>query len=132
MVASDPQRADDALPPRDNSELNGVHANGLVRCMKSQSVITSAARDARQAPGYQVRVATPVGQCLVRLLVSVYNRTMKVGTARYSEHLMLFASDYTDVPAAWQRFFDLREELLIGYGCDTARAYWADLPDWFA
>lgn len=36
-----------------------------------------------------------------------------------------------DVPECWARFFDLREELLLGYGYNTARAYWADLQDWF-
>lgn len=51
---------------------------------------------------------------------------------RYPEHLMDFAPDYgEDIPAAWQCFFDLREELLLGYGYNTARAYWGDLQDWF-
>lgn len=45
---------------------------------------------------------------------------------------MEFAPTYPDdVPEHWQRFFDLREELLLDYGYNTARAYWADLQDWF-
>jgi len=45
---------------------------------------------------------------------------------------MEFAPAYPDeVPEHWQRFFDLREELLLDYGYNTARAYWADLQDWF-
>ena len=31
----------------------------------------------------------------------------------------------------WQRFFDLREDILLDYGHQTARAYWADLQDIF-
>lgn len=51
---------------------------------------------------------------------------------RYPEHLMEFAPDYgDDVHESWQCFFDLREELLLSYGYNTARAYWADLQDWF-
>ena len=45
---------------------------------------------------------------------------------------MEFAPEYGQpIPASWQRFFDLREELLLGYGYNTARAYWADLQDIF-
>lgn len=52
--------------------------------------------------------------------------------ARYPESNMQFAPAYTEpIPESWQRFFDLREELLLGYGYNTARAYWADLQDWF-
>ncbi len=36
-----------------------------------------------------------------------------------------------DLPEDWVRFFTLREELLIDYCHNTARAYWADLQDWF-
>ena len=51
---------------------------------------------------------------------------------RYPEHLMEFAPNYDgDIPESWQRFFDLREQLLLDYGYNTARAYWADLQDWF-
>lgn len=51
---------------------------------------------------------------------------------RYPENSMEFAPTYPDdIPEHWQRFFDLREELLLGYGYNTARAYWADLQDWF-
>lgn len=45
---------------------------------------------------------------------------------------MMFAPAQEEpLPEAWQRFFDLREELLVGYGYNTARAYWGDLQDWF-
>lgn len=45
---------------------------------------------------------------------------------------MGFAPQYPeDIPASWERFFDLREDLLLNYGYNTARAYWADLQDWF-
>lgn len=47
---------------------------------------------------------------------------------RYPEHLMEFAPT---LPPEWQQFADLREELLLGYGYHTARAYWGDLQDWF-
>lgn len=51
---------------------------------------------------------------------------------RYPENNMMFAPDYgADIPKSWQRFFDLREELLLDYGYNTARAYWSDLQDWF-
>ncbi|WP_344081680.1 site-specific integrase [Nostocoides veronense] len=52
--------------------------------------------------------------------------------ARYPEDRMMFPPAYAhDIPEAWQRFFDLREELLLDYGYNTARAYWGDLQDWF-
>jgi site-specific recombinase XerD len=55
-----------------------------------------------------------------------------MASRRYPENRMPFAPDYGDeVPESWQRFFDLREELLLNYGYNTARAYWADLQDWF-
>lgn len=45
---------------------------------------------------------------------------------------MTFAPSYPDrLPEHWQRFFDLREDLLLDYGHNTARAYWSDLQDWF-
>lgn len=51
---------------------------------------------------------------------------------RYPENQMEFAPEYSQpIPESWQRFFDLREELLLGYGYNTARAYWADLQDIF-
>mgnify|MGYP001015030829 CR=1 FL=1 len=51
---------------------------------------------------------------------------------RYPENTMEFAPSYPDdIPEHWQRFFELREELLLDYGYNTARAYWADLQDWF-
>lgn len=44
----------------------------------------------------------------------------------------MFAPDVVeDVPEHWQRFFDLREDLLVDYGYNTARAYWGDLQAWF-
>lgn len=35
------------------------------------------------------------------------------------------------LPEEWVRFFTLREELLVDYCHNTARAYWGDLQDWF-
>ncbi len=35
------------------------------------------------------------------------------------------------IPARWQEFADRREAMLLEYGYNTARAYWADLQDWF-
>lgn len=44
----------------------------------------------------------------------------------------MFSPEYPDeVPESWQRFFELREDLLLNYGYNTARAYWGDLQDWF-
>lgn len=51
-----------------------------------------------------------------------------MGEERYPDHLMPYASP---LPPEWQRFADLREELLLGYGHHTARAYWTDLQSWF-
>ena len=57
---------------------------------------------------------------------------MATSALRYPENTMEFAPTYPgDIPEQWQRFFDLREELLLDYGYNTARAYWADLQDWF-
>ena len=51
---------------------------------------------------------------------------------RYPENSMEFAPEYPDdIPESWQRFLDLREEMLLGYSYNTARAYWGDLQDWF-
>lgn len=36
-----------------------------------------------------------------------------------------------EIPERWQEFADRREALLVNYGYNTARAYWADLQDWF-
>lgn len=36
-----------------------------------------------------------------------------------------------DVPERWKLFADLREDVLLDYGYNTARAYWADLQDVF-
>jgi len=35
------------------------------------------------------------------------------------------------VPDEWREFAEAREALLLGYRHNTARAYWADLQDWF-
>ncbi|MCB2080973.1 MAG: hypothetical protein KDE55_25135, partial [Novosphingobium sp.] len=52
--------------------------------------------------------------------------------ARYPEDRMMFPPAYTaEIPQAWQRFFELREEKLLDYGYNTARAYWGDLQHWF-
>jgi len=51
---------------------------------------------------------------------------------RYPENQKMFVPEHEEpLPAHWQRFFDLREDLLLNYGYNTARAYWADLDDWF-
>lgn len=48
---------------------------------------------------------------------------------------MMFPPSYDvpegEIPESWQRFFDLRESVCLNYGCNTARAYWGDLDDWF-
>lgn len=49
-------------------------------------------------------------------------------TERYPDNQMEFAPD---IPEHWQEFADRREALLLDYGYNTARAYWADLQDWF-
>ena len=36
-----------------------------------------------------------------------------------------------EIPEGWAEFADRREALLLAYGYNTARAYWADLQDWF-
>lgn len=46
----------------------------------------------------------------------------------YPEDQMDFAEP---LPEEWQQFADLREAILLDYGYQTARAYWADLQDWF-
>jgi len=51
---------------------------------------------------------------------------------RYPDYLMDFPPDLDPAQARqWQRFFDLREDILLDYGYQTARAYWADLQDLF-
>ena len=51
---------------------------------------------------------------------------------RYPDYLMDFPPWVTPRQAQqWQRFFDLREDILMDYGYQTARAYWADLEDIF-
>jgi len=68
-----------------------------------------------------------------------------MGTSeRYPENQKEFLPDYRglassgedtddefEIPEHWQRFFDLREDVLLNYGYNTARAYWADLDGWF-
>ncbi len=49
---------------------------------------------------------------------------------RYPENLKQFMPE---VPPQWQRFAELREDLLLDYCYNTARAYWGDLEhvfDW--
>jgi Phage integrase, N-terminal SAM-like domain len=48
---------------------------------------------------------------------------------RYPDYLLPIAGQFT--PTA-ERFADLREQLLLGYGYQTARAYRADLDDIYA
>lgn len=51
---------------------------------------------------------------------------------RYPESEMPFACSPNDAPVDGStRFLDLRESLLLNYRYNTARAYWADLQDWF-
>ena len=46
---------------------------------------------------------------------------MAASALRYPENTMEFAPAYGDnVPDHWQRFFDLREELLLDYSYNTA------------
>lgn len=45
---------------------------------------------------------------------------------RYPETLMSIAAE---LPERWLRFAELREEQLLDYGYNTARAYWGDLED---
>lgn len=47
---------------------------------------------------------------------------------RYPDAQMFFAPE---VPDRWRMFADLREDVLLDYGYNTARAYWADLQDVF-
>jgi site-specific recombinase XerD len=58
-----------------------------------------------------------------------------MGGERYPENHMMFAPDYHDldveITASETRFLDLRESVCLGYGYNTARAYWGDLDDWF-
>lgn len=51
---------------------------------------------------------------------------------RYPDYLMDFPPSIPPQTAQrWRQFFDLREDLLLGYGYQTARAYYADLQDIF-
>ena len=55
-----------------------------------------------------------------------------MSVSKYPESEMEFAPAYPDeIPESWRRFFDLREDLLLDYGYNTARAYWGDLQHWF-
>lgn len=51
-----------------------------------------------------------------------------VTEARYPDDGMVFAPE---IPERWREFLDRRESVLLDYGYNTARAYWADLQDWF-
>ncbi|MEX3516376.1 site-specific integrase [Corynebacterium camporealensis] len=46
----------------------------------------------------------------------------------YPDRKMMFAEP---LPEEWQEFVDLREDLLLNYRYNTARAYWNDLTEWF-
>lgn len=51
---------------------------------------------------------------------------------RYPDYLMDFPPDLSpEQVQRWRRFFDLREDILLDYGYQTARAYWTDLQDIF-
>ena len=51
---------------------------------------------------------------------------------RYPDYLMDFPPDLPlEQVQRWQRFFNLREDILLDYGYQTARAYWTDLQDIF-
>lgn len=50
-----------------------------------------------------------------------------MGNDRYPDYHMEYAPQ---IPEEWEAFLDLREELLLNYTYNTARAYWADLQDW--
>ncbi|MGK2348592.1 site-specific integrase [Actinomyces sp. W5033] len=51
---------------------------------------------------------------------------------RYPDYLMDFPPDIDpDTAQRWQRFFELREDILLDYSYHTARAYWTDLQDIF-
>ena len=51
---------------------------------------------------------------------------------RYPDYLMDFPPDLSSEQVQrWQRFFNLREDILLDYGYQTARAYWTDLQDIF-
>lgn len=47
---------------------------------------------------------------------------------RYPDNKMMFP---VSIPEQWELFADLREELLLNYEYNTARAYWGDLQDCF-
>ena len=51
---------------------------------------------------------------------------------RYPDYLMDFPPNLApEQVRRWRRFFDLREDILLDYGYQTARAYWTDLQDIF-
>ena len=51
---------------------------------------------------------------------------------RYPDYLMDFPPDLSpEQIQRWRQFFDLREDILLDYGYQTARAYWTDLQDIF-
>jgi phage integrase, N-terminal SAM-like domain len=72
--------------------------------------------DAENAPAQDPSGAGPVDAC----------------EQRYPDYLMDFPPDLPPEQVQhWQRFFNLREDILLDYGYQTARAYWADLQDIF-
>lgn len=51
---------------------------------------------------------------------------------RYPDYLMEFPPEHTGaMEERWQEFYDLREQILLNYSRNTARAYYADLQDIF-
>ena len=52
---------------------------------------------------------------------------------RYPDNQRMFPSEAPDatIPESWRRFYDTRESILLDYGHNTARAYYADLQDIF-
>lgn len=52
---------------------------------------------------------------------------------RYPDNQRMFPTEAPDdaIPESWQRFYDTRESILLDYGYNTARAYYADLQDIF-
>lgn len=72
--------------------------------------------DAENAPAQDPSGAGPVDAC----------------EQRYPDYLMDFPPDLPPEQVQhWQRFFNLREDILLDYGYQTARAYWTDLQDIF-
>ena len=52
---------------------------------------------------------------------------MSKPSARYPRASAMFPAPLEEM---YQRFADEREDFLLDYGYNTARAYWVDLDDW--